>query len=150
MVKKYKKKPVVVEAIQFNGYNAIEISRFVGTIHCHVDPNGEFFINTLKGTMRASKGDYIIKGIKGEFYPCKPDIFENTYGDAWENEIPTDALISALAKLFKYLSPVPPKGEAKAIRIHSIPDDGAYSQYIEGLTDNETEALSDFIKEAGQ
>ncbi|KGR72894.1 hypothetical protein ACVRWQ_06025 [Streptococcus phocae subsp. salmonis] len=75
---KYRKKPVEVEAVQWTGKNEFEVSRFVGP--------GMFFndlrepvIETLEGNMRTSKGDYIIKGVNGEFYPCKPDIFEQTY-----------------------------------------------------------------------
>ena len=82
---RYKKKPVVIEAIQWNGENANEIKEW-----CNKDKNNFNFvcgqtnpnqieINTLEGVMLASIGDYIIKGIKGEFYPCKPDIFEETY-----------------------------------------------------------------------
>jgi len=84
MSKKYRKKPVVIEAMQlpdvldiegrlaFNEWvtNTNRVFRYVGD---------ELDIPTLEGVMRASKGDYIIKGIKGEFYPCKPDIFEATY-----------------------------------------------------------------------
>jgi len=65
-----------------------------------------------------------------------------------EAEDPTRTLLSALAKLSKHLSPIPPEGRADAIRVHSIPDDGFFSQTIEGLTENETKALSKFIKEA--
>lgn len=77
---KYRKKPVVIEAIQYNGKN-----RDVILINLGMDEIGEDFISgdllieTLEGEMRANKGDYIIKGIKGEFYPCKPDIFEMCY-----------------------------------------------------------------------
>lgn len=73
---KYRKKPVVIEAIQFTG-NFTEIEDFVGA-----DAefrNGKLLIATLEGPMTASPNDWIIKGIKGEFYPCKPDIFEATY-----------------------------------------------------------------------
>ena len=74
---KYIKKPVVIEAIQFNGENIGEINAFTGH---SLRLNDECLeIETLEGTMKASKDDWIIKGIKGEFYPCKPDIFEKTY-----------------------------------------------------------------------
>lgn len=79
---KYRKKPVVIEAIQWDGRNLSEIEDFVGKrIRTSYYDNGEEFlvIQTLEGNMHASCGDYIIKGIKGEFYPCKPDIFEQTY-----------------------------------------------------------------------
>ena len=76
MVKKYRKKPVVVEAIQWTGDNTAEIMRWVGD---NAYFRGTLYIKTLEGNYRASVGDYIIKGIKGEFYPCKPVIFEKTY-----------------------------------------------------------------------
>jgi len=82
----YRKKPVEIEAIQFTG-DHLSINRLTLWSNKQVWPNtsgfGEFLgtlsINTLEGIMTASKGDYIIKGVKGEFYPCKPDIFELTY-----------------------------------------------------------------------
>lgn len=76
----YRKKPVEVEAVQWDGTNETEIVLFMGSmfrknpINCY-----ELQIQTLEGLMTARVGDYIIKGIKGEFYPCKPDIFEATY-----------------------------------------------------------------------
>ncbi len=74
---KYKKKPVVIEAIRFIGSNHEEIREFIGqNILCS---DLSIVISTLEGDMVAQKGDYIIKGVKGEFYPCKPDIFEETY-----------------------------------------------------------------------
>jgi hypothetical protein len=83
---KYRKKPVVIEAIQFVGNNAVEIHLFTGTSYptkesmMHHDwKRKQLVIPTLEGDMIASYGDWIIKGVKGEFYPCKPDIFEATY-----------------------------------------------------------------------
>jgi len=74
---KYRKKPVVIEAIQYIGNNVEEIRKFVGK---ELDGNGhDLFIDTLEGTHICSPNDFVIKGIKGEFYPCKPDIFEATY-----------------------------------------------------------------------
>lgn len=74
---KYRKKPVVIEAEQF--LNSADIHEF-----CKDkvrEPVGKNYleIETLEGIMRANEGDYIIKGVNGEFYPCKPDIFEKTY-----------------------------------------------------------------------
>ncbi len=77
---KYRKKPVVIEAIQYNGNNRDEI-----LVKLNLDSIGEDFISddllieTLEGEMRARPGDYIIKGVKGEIYPCKADVFELTY-----------------------------------------------------------------------
>lgn len=79
---KYRKKPVVIEVTQFDGTNHEELSKWSeGQIQ--KDPyytgNDLLIIPTLEGDMRANINDYIIKGVKGEFYPCKPDIFEATY-----------------------------------------------------------------------
>ncbi|WBA81926.1 hypothetical protein [Endozoicomonas sp. GU-1] len=87
---KYKKKPIVVEAFKFEGtaeqhtpdrFSEAEQNQ---TVRVHwASPSGyldsECVIKTLEGTMTAYEGDYIIKGVKGELYPCKPDIFEATY-----------------------------------------------------------------------
>ena len=80
MVKKYRKKPVIIEAIQWNGKNLSEIDNFVGG---SLKTEGSILvIHTLEGNMEASINDYIIKGVNGEFYPCKPDIFDKTYESA--------------------------------------------------------------------
>lgn len=82
---KYRKKPVIIEAIQFedNSDRIIEIHEFMGgdTIRVNYEDkdNPYLKIETLEGIMKAPVGDYIIKGVNGEFYPCKPDIFEKTY-----------------------------------------------------------------------
>lgn len=82
------KKPVVIEAIQLTQYTLDDLYDFLGIknkgsfLDCGhgIDPtDGKFKITTLEGIHVAEIGDYIIKGIKGEFYPCKPDIFELTY-----------------------------------------------------------------------
>ncbi len=75
---KFRKKPVVIDAIQWTGDNREEIDEFMGESRRKIPGNG-LQIYTLEGIMDASVGDYIIKGVKGEFYPCKPDIFEMTY-----------------------------------------------------------------------
>ena len=88
-MKQYRKKPVIIEAVQFNGLNPTEIKDFVGE-YCEVEiydnevtpPVAHIIIHTLEGDMKVSNGDYVIKGVKGEFYPCKPDIFEQTYESA--------------------------------------------------------------------
>ena len=77
---KYRKKPVVIEAVQFDGTDKSiewllpeliigEVGRSCTRLH----------IKTLEGVMDANVGDYIIRGVNGELYPCKPDIFEQTY-----------------------------------------------------------------------
>jgi hypothetical protein len=86
----YRKKPVVIEAVQYDGINSGEIAEFMNTpIRTKTspeegNPNGKITIETLEGDMTASVGDFIIKGIQGEFYPCKPDIFEKTYEQVWD------------------------------------------------------------------
>jgi hypothetical protein len=91
---KYRKKPVVIEAIQLNteysDENMNEVCSFIGSKNFRVanmDPLDAFIvIVTLEGDIKASPGDYIIKGVKGEFYPCKPDIFEQTYEPVTEDD----------------------------------------------------------------
>lgn len=93
---KYRKKPVVIDAVRWDGANINEVLPFIqdgkddffhlpnngvyvksGVGYC--PPEGTLDIPTLEGTMQAKPGDWIIRGVKGEFYPCKPDIFEATY-----------------------------------------------------------------------
>lgn len=74
---KFRKKPVEIEAIRFIGSNYEEIREFIGQNTLCSDLS--IVISTLEGDMVAQKGDYIIKGVQGEFYPCKPDIFNATY-----------------------------------------------------------------------
>ena len=77
---RYRKKPVVIEAVQWTGRNIEEVFALTGVSEItegFVDDYLE--IETLEGIMRAIKFDWIIKGVNGEIYPCKPDIFEKTY-----------------------------------------------------------------------
>lgn len=79
---KHKTKPVEIEAIQYTGKNQEEIMRFVGDKASQYEEDflsSELVIKTLEGDMHASVDDYIIKGLKGEFYPCKPEIFHMKY-----------------------------------------------------------------------
>jgi hypothetical protein len=82
---KYRKKPVVIEAIKFTRDNFQEIRDFTDyqahsfTIERRIDGIAYCIIPTLEGQHMATEGDFIIKGIKAEFYPCKPDVFEQTY-----------------------------------------------------------------------
>ena len=94
----YRKKPVVINAVRWTGLNRSEITRFceplvrknhggsVGPFHLgfagrsRIKPEeNQVLIRTLEGVMTAEAGDWIIRGVKGEFYPCKPDIFAATY-----------------------------------------------------------------------
>ena len=74
---KYIKKPIVIEAVQWTGENVTQLEKFTQGNAYYM--SGDFYIKTLEGEMRARQNDFIIKGIGGEFYPCKPDIFEKTY-----------------------------------------------------------------------
>lgn len=91
-MKNYRKKPVVIQAIQFfdQPEELINIQEFMGDIDLTIDykdiNDPKLKIETLEGVMNASLGDWIIKGINGEFYPCKPDIFERTYESAYAPE----------------------------------------------------------------
>ena len=91
---KYRKKPVIIEAVQWNGLNFKEIEEFVGhnvaileevrkpNMDMNIPGDYRLYIRTLEGVMDARKGDYIIRGVNSEYYPCKPDIFEKTYEKA--------------------------------------------------------------------
>jgi hypothetical protein len=78
-IKTYRKKPVLVQAMKYDGSieSAADIQQWCGGQAVKVGPNLE--IKTLEGTFRANPGDFIIQGIAGEFYPCKPQIFRETY-----------------------------------------------------------------------
>ena len=96
MVKKYRKRPVVVEAVQYISTNREEIQDFIGkklkqvleSETAYIAGKGiplfSLIIETLEGDHKAMPNDYIIKGVNGEFYPCKPDIFEKTYALEYE------------------------------------------------------------------
>ena len=81
---KFRKKPVVIDAVQLLPENDAAILNFMSEFCCPFEMTGdhEVVIHTLEGDMRADKGDWIIRGVKGEFYPCKPDIFAATYENA--------------------------------------------------------------------
>jgi hypothetical protein len=88
---KYRKKPVVIEAVKYTGSNREEINTFVGSeLLCELESETAYLagqgppiysleIATKEGNMKAFPGDFIIMGVQGEFYPCKPNIFEKTY-----------------------------------------------------------------------
>lgn len=85
---KFRKKPVVIEAMRFDVLNANEIIRWsnVACIKTHCEGVPALAIETLEGTMIAQKGDWIIRGVAGEFYPCKPEIFAATYEPVGGND----------------------------------------------------------------
>ena len=104
---KFTKRPVTIEAVLWNGSNTSEIEAFTGEHHFWFNGADEnppkLGIRTLEGKLLAAVGDWIIKGVKGEFYPCKPDIFAATYVEAVATvEGPvTKATAVATAKSFR-------------------------------------------------
>ena len=84
----YRKKPVVIEAVQLRDVELrtlMALQNFAGLGNDIFEAVEDgILINTLEGKMKASIGDFIIKGVQGEFYPCKPDIFEKTYEEVWD------------------------------------------------------------------
>lgn len=83
---KFRKKPAVIEAQQLGRENGPDLARWCGGNWCSLYGRGDrgedishVAISTLEGVMRADLGDWIIRGVKGEFYPCKPDIFDATF-----------------------------------------------------------------------
>jgi hypothetical protein len=106
--KQFRKKPVVITAVRWDGSEACLVNTLLPFLadghpsfdHLPIAPNdphkaqgigytpalGEAYIPTLEGLMTAKPGDWIIRGVKGEFYPCKPDIFEATYDEVGESE----------------------------------------------------------------
>ena len=92
MIKKYVKKPIPIEAVQWLGFNQVEIREFtkdqvkfvshwvpVGHTVTMTEEKVDLYVHTLEGEMHANIGDYIIKGIHGEFYPCAEMIFNESY-----------------------------------------------------------------------
>lgn len=97
MIKKYRKKPVVIEAVQYDGTNVEEIksfaresAKYTAAVGSSDDGKGgiqsysKLEIITLEGAMLVSEGDYVIKGVKGEFYPCKQGILAMSYDEVNE------------------------------------------------------------------
>lgn len=78
-VKKYVKKPVEIEALQYDGRNYDEVFLFTNGTSSYESIENRLTIPTLEGKMLVSVGDYVIKGVRGEFYPCKEEIFRETY-----------------------------------------------------------------------
>ena len=88
---RYRKKPVVIEAFQYDGdlkndkgYSVPDwaVTAFEsGMMYYKADTQGELYIHKLEGEHHVSTGDYVIQGVNGELYPCKPDIFEKTYDE---------------------------------------------------------------------
>lgn len=81
----FKTKPVKIQAFPYTGYNTEDVLEF-----CEGQAQSSakgLFIHTLEGDMKASPGDWIIKGLRGEFYPCKPDVFEQKYEPTVDDDL---------------------------------------------------------------
>ena len=86
--KKYKKKPVVIEALQFDSENVSEMINFIGAFpHEYFHDKGLIIIHTLEGEHNVRHGDYVVRGIYDEYYPVKPDIFKDTYEQVFDEEL---------------------------------------------------------------
>jgi hypothetical protein len=85
---KYRKKPVVIDAVRFDGQNFDEIIAFCAPTSVKVAV-GYIEIPTLEGTHQACAGDWVIKGVAGEYYPCKDYIFKQTYEQAYDKDKPS-------------------------------------------------------------
>ncbi len=88
---KFRKLPVIIEAVQFTGKNQHELGEFASAGLTYTEEFNtlaidDLHVHTLEGDMKISEGDWLIKGIKGEFYPCKADIFAATYEPVEEDE----------------------------------------------------------------
>jgi len=83
---RFKKRPVIIDAVQFTGENDAEVLEFLVKykVPFEVVADHELVIHTLEGDMHVSRHDWIIKDVQGEFYPCKPDIFSATYERSYE------------------------------------------------------------------
>ena len=148
-MQKFVKKPVVVEAIQYNGINITEVESFVGaklpTVWLSVEET-QLILSTLEGDMKVSKGDYVIKGIKGEFYPCKPDIFKSTYNviednngilSEGEKRVRTNFNVSSLKIVDETKQLM-----AKAINLLSTDQNSVASYYYDNLNTTQYRELS--------
>lgn len=92
MPERFRKKQVEVEALRYTGDNADEIARWAGWMTVHVPDDAyrigdkAIIVRTLNGEVRVFPGEWVIKGAEGEFYPCKPDIFDATYEPVEESD----------------------------------------------------------------
>lgn len=77
---RFRKRPVEIDAVQWTGGNVEDVRAFAGNgVGYHHSTTGTLYVETIEGTMRALPGDWIIRGVQGEYYPFKPDIFKATY-----------------------------------------------------------------------
>jgi hypothetical protein len=87
-IKRFVKKPITIEALQFNGCNQENIRDWVGhKVSAHHRNTGKLYINTLEGTLVVNIGDYVVQGIAGEFYPVREDIFNQSYEEIKDDSV---------------------------------------------------------------
>lgn len=86
---KFQKKPVVIDAVHYTGENEEEVLEFTDS-GADLDANSQLIIHTLEGNLHVSPGDWVIRGVQGEYYPCKPDIFEATYEPVGQDDIQSE------------------------------------------------------------
>ena len=147
-MQKFVKKPVVIEAIQYDGANITEIENFVGvklpSVWLSVEDT-QLLIPTLEGDMKVSKGDYVIKGIKGEFYPCKPDVFKSTYNAVEDNN---GILSEGEKRVRKSFNPSALKRVAnfKSITASAIDEIAEVERRVKSASKDNPE-LGDFLRE---
>lgn len=153
---KFRKKPVVIEAVQWNNLNRQEMFDFVGKeLQCELEsetaylagqgaPHFSLIIPTLEGNMKAMKGDWIIQGVNGEFYPCKPDIFAKTYEPASQPSAPTEAASELRLVAKKLLASKFWTYKARNGRDVSVEDEHGEKCYI--VPSHAIEALEDAIE----
>ena len=141
---KYRKKPVVIDAVQWTGDNVNDITKFVEGVPDRIIEfiDGGFVkIKTLEGVMTANPGDYIIKGVKGEFYPCKPDIFKQTYDEISEElDLNNISISEQLDRLKWYLNEIRDE-ELKLLDID-------WDEYETGRTSTDYSTIINLVEEA--
>ena len=122
MERAYRKRPVVIEAVKWEGTNWEEMNEFIqprglwwlkdGSLVSNVNPVQPLVIRTLEGNHEAQVGDWIIKGIRGEYYPCKPEIFQATYELASDGVRPVMRSLPSDGELWSAIRTLLTQGEA--------------------------------------
>ena len=93
MIRTYVKKPLKIEAIQYTGHNLDDLRKFVPEECRNNKIHQPLGIHTLEGVMEIKEGDYIIKGVLGEFYVCNPDVFALSYEEVLRTDVPSEEKI---------------------------------------------------------
>lgn len=157
MKMKYRKKPVVIEAFQLKenfmkigenceGAPDWAINAYDDGI-IYFDDKGKCFIKTLEGVHHASVGDYIIQGIDGELYPCKPDIFAKTYETASaEIETPKIMIVSDGDRTILYLNGEHVRGESTDFLFHADVVTGERTVMCSGVIQEKNENGDAFVR----